>query len=122
MNIIPNIAWYTGISQDKQLPPRCPFATVNRCPRYYQSLALLGHAGSTKLDPAEDAKLLKKWKASELWPKTAEQETSIMGASRTFNFNQTTTQYDRFFTTIGKHLPGREFDVRYVGTRWATYP
>jgi hypothetical protein len=75
----PDIAWYTELSTRKNLSPRCPFASVYRCPRYYQSLSLLGEAGSTKIDPIEDAKLLTKWKASDLWPATLEQATSVLG-------------------------------------------
>ena len=80
MNYVnPDIAWYTELSTRKNLSPRCPFASVYRCPRYYQSLSLLGEAGSTKIDPIEDAKLLTKWKASDLWPATLEQATSVLG-------------------------------------------
>jgi hypothetical protein len=78
-NVNPNLAWYTEISARKRVPPRCPFASVSRCPRYYQSLSLLGEAGSTKIDPTEDKKLLANWKNSDLWPVTAEQSTSLFG-------------------------------------------
>ena len=78
-HIIPDINWYTSISKNKGLAPRCPFASVYRCPRFYQSLSLLGSAGSTSIDPKEDKKLLKRWQKSELWPVTGEQETSIAG-------------------------------------------
>lgn len=79
LELNPNLAWCTEISEHNGLPPRCPFASVHRCPRYYQSLSLLGEAGSTKIDPAEDQKLLARWKASDLWPVTNEQATSILG-------------------------------------------
>lgn len=78
-HINPDLAWYTGISHDKGTRPRCPFASVHRCPRIYQSLSLLGGAGSTKIEPKEDQRLLRKWKKSDLWPSTDEQATSIMG-------------------------------------------
>jgi hypothetical protein len=57
--------------------PRCPFATVERCPRYYQSLSLLGEAGSTKIPPDEDERLKAFWEKSELWPRTGERATSV---------------------------------------------
>src|SRR6266478_1120232 len=41
----PTLKWYTDISASKSLSPRCPFASVHRCPRYYQSVSLLGEAG-----------------------------------------------------------------------------
>jgi hypothetical protein len=62
------------------LSPRCPFASVERCPRYYQSLSLLGDAGFTKVDPKEDETLLRRWKPSALWPRTGEQATTLSGS------------------------------------------
>ncbi len=73
------IEWYLERSQRNGLSPRCPFATVVSCPRFYQSLSLLGEAGSTKISAKHDKKLLKKWKKSPLWPVTDEQATSISG-------------------------------------------
>jgi hypothetical protein len=78
--IIPDLKWYISISHQKGGQPRCPFATVWSCPRFYQSLALLGEAGSTKIDPEEDKKLLKHWEKSDLWPTTREYATSISGS------------------------------------------
>ena len=78
-NFNADLKWYTGISREKHVRPRCPFASVHRCPRFYQSLSLLGGAGSTKIEPGKDKLLLKRWKKSDLWPSTDEQATSIMG-------------------------------------------
>jgi hypothetical protein len=78
-DVNPDLTWCTEISERKGLSGRCPFASAHRCPRYFQSLSLLGEAGSTKIDPAEDQKLLEEWKASDLWPVTSEQATSIFG-------------------------------------------
>ena len=77
--IIPDIDWYTRRSQEMGVTPRCPFSSVEACPRYYQSLSLLKDAGSTAIEPKEDQRLLKYWKKSDLWPKTEEQATSIAG-------------------------------------------
>ncbi|MEK6552828.1 MAG: hypothetical protein AABZ54_05205 [Bacteroidota bacterium] len=77
--IIPGLQWYLEQSAFKNISPRCPFATVQSCPRFYQSLSLLGDAGSTKIPQKEDKKLLKKWKKSPFWPTTKEQATSISG-------------------------------------------
>lgn len=74
----PDLDWYTEISEKKGKPPRCPFATVHRCPRLFQSVSLLGEVGIiTNLDPKLDRILFRKWKKSEFWPTIAEQETSI---------------------------------------------
>ena len=77
--IIPNLQWYLRQSTSKRIPPRCPFATVKNCPRFYQSLSLLGKAGSTAIPEKENKQLYKKWRKSPLWPITDEQATSILG-------------------------------------------
>ena len=79
MVIQPNLEWYRGISSTNRLSPRCPFATVYRCPRFYQSLSLLGKAGSTQIEPEEDDKLKNQWEKSDFWPVTYEQATMIAG-------------------------------------------
>lgn len=76
--IQPNLEWYMAISTANKLSPRCPFASVNRCPRYYQSISLLGNAAiATSIEPEEDQRLLDKWKYSDLWPVIWEQETAV---------------------------------------------
>ena len=82
------------------VPPRCPYATVHRCPRYYQSLWLLGqYGGATQIDSAQDEALLEKWRASDLWPVTSEQEPSVYGPEgnpKMFNRFCPEVSYDRF--------------------------
>ncbi len=78
-DVIPDLEWYTAKSVNLGLTPRCPFASASRCPRYYQSLSLLGSAGSTSIDAEEDAQFKEFWEASDLWPRTAEYETAISG-------------------------------------------
>lgn len=79
MKTIPNLSWYSSVSAENKLSTRCPHATVESCPRYYQSLSLLGEADSTKIPEAEDKRLLKNWELSDLWPRTREQATSLSG-------------------------------------------
>ena len=79
--INPDIDWYRGISIKLSVPTRCPFSTVDECPRYYQSLSLLSSAGHTSIDPDKDEILLKKWMSSSLWPTIEEQATSVSGSS-----------------------------------------
>jgi len=76
-HLVPDFTWYQDISERHGLPPRCPFASVERCPRYYQSLSLLGSAGSTEIDREEDERLKRYWEDSDLWPRTREYETSV---------------------------------------------
>ena len=78
-SVNPTSEWYLGVSETKGVHPRCPFATAEECPRFYQSLALLGEAGSTRINDAKDKRLLRKWRDSDLWPITQEQATAISG-------------------------------------------
>jgi hypothetical protein len=80
MNVEPNLEWYLKISQKRGGPPRCPFATVERCPRYWASLSLLRHIGYTSISEEEDRRLEKKWANSDFRPRTAEQSTSVSGS------------------------------------------
>lgn len=79
MTETPNHEWYVRLSQARGVAFRCPFATVDSCPRFYQSLSLFGKAGSTKIPEGEDQRLLKHWKSSDLWPRTDEQATGLFG-------------------------------------------
>jgi hypothetical protein len=86
--IIPNFDWYSKIGKELGLPPRCPFASVDRCPRYFYSRALMGDAGATKIEPAEDKRLSRKWQYSSLAPATAEEDTSITrSGDRVFSYS-----------------------------------
>lgn len=85
----PNLEWYLAISAQKDLSPRCPFATAQRCPRFFQGLVLLGDAGFTKIDPTEQKTLLEKWRKSDLWPVTGEQATSTFSAgAQPYDYSQ----------------------------------
>lgn len=77
----PDLKWYAGVSAARNVAPRCPFASVHRCPRYYASVSMLGEWGiATRIDPKEDKRLFKRWKRSDLWPVVAEEDTGITGA------------------------------------------
>src|SRR5215831_16819014 len=94
----PDIDWYLRISAARHVTPRCPFASVERCPRYYQSLSLLGEAGSTKIPKDEDVRLNALWAQSDLWPSTDEGGTSVSGSERITSFHNFCPEvnYDRF--------------------------
>ena len=95
----PDIGWYLKVSHERSVTPRCPFASVERCPRYFESLSLLGRAGSTPVSPTEDDRLKSFWEKSDLWPKTGETSACIMGTTdRTTIFSNFCPEvaYDRF--------------------------
>lgn len=81
--IYPDIDWYTGISERKNVQPRCPYANVHRCYRYYASLYLLGKANiTTKMDAGKIKELETYWEQSDLLPALAEYDTGISGPNR----------------------------------------
>lgn len=97
--IIPDIDWCRKISAELGVLTRCPFSTVDECPRYYQSVSLLSSAGHTAIPSDKDEMLLKKWKRSSLWPTIEEQATSVSGAPerrKTFSNFCPEVAYDRF--------------------------
>ncbi|MEJ1382976.1 MAG: hypothetical protein RPU52_13240 [Candidatus Sedimenticola sp. (ex Thyasira tokunagai)] len=81
MDFVADKDWYQSVSEKKSLPLRCPFATAERCPRYYQSLSLFPSLGGTAMDPKEEERLLEKWEKSELWPRIDEHATSTFSSS-----------------------------------------
>jgi len=78
-----DFAWYSAVSKGQRLPPRCPIACAELCPRYYRSLAVLGisrggHIGITQIPNERAAALDRKWKAFE--PVVAEEEPNTFWA------------------------------------------
>jgi len=74
----PDLDWYTGLSRVDGASPRCPYANVHKCPRYYESLRGLGDSGMiTSMSPETIQELDTLWKGSPFVPTIAEHETSI---------------------------------------------
>jgi hypothetical protein len=72
-NVRADLEWCSEISNVKGIPPRCPFASVELCPRYYLSIAMLGRSEvTTKLTNEDDLLLESKWKRHPCWPRTTE--------------------------------------------------
>lgn len=86
--IYPDLQWYASVSERKNLNGRCPFATVHRCPRYFESVALLGDQGiATQMSRSLHDELLKRWSSHELWPATGETANAISGGERPNSFS-----------------------------------
>ena len=87
--IYPDLEWYTALSRAKGCTPRCPFANVHRCPRYYWSYSLLGTNGiTTRLEIDVENSVREKWSKSDLWTTMGEEDTGITiieNESRSFN-------------------------------------
>ncbi len=95
----PDINWYVGLSRERGVTPRCPFASVETCPRYYSSLSLLGNAGSGRIPPDEEERLKARWEGLELWSKSGESIPGMFGnGKKYFSFVRFCPEviYDRF--------------------------
>ena len=124
----PDIRWYAEVSDRRGVAVRCPHATVESCPRFYQSLSLLGEAGSTKIPLDEDERLLAFWKKSDVWPRTAEQATAVSGAEGSpFSFSQFCPEvlYERFgyfVTYLARYSDEIDRDAAYLHLKEAGTP
>src|SRR5215213_1497470 len=105
-DVIPDFEWYSAISAKRGMPtPRCPFASAERCPRHHHSLSLLGGAGFTKLDPAEDSRLQQRWTRLGLLPKTDEQATGITSSTDPYG-RHATNGYTNFCPEVSREAFG----------------
>ena len=58
----PNLEWYSSKSKAAKVFPRCPIASIELCPRYYDSTCLLGNVNIiTKISNEDEIRLNKKW-------------------------------------------------------------
>jgi hypothetical protein len=115
--IYPDINWYTGISEQKKVQPRCPYANVHRCYRYYASLYQLGEANiTTKMNEPKIKELKSFWSKSDLLPALAEHDTGISGPDgRTTGFSNFCPEvsYDIFgLFAVSLHKYTDEIDIK----------
>ncbi len=75
-----NFDWYSSESTRANLPPRCPFASIDHCPKYFESLSVLDQGEITaSLNTDDTSRLKEKWKnwrsptmeQSSTWAKSA---------------------------------------------------
>ena len=93
--INPDLEWYTATSKLEGVTPRCPFANVHRCPRYYSSLYLLGDVKlTTRMKPEKIRELDALWDKSDVLPVVAEHDTGIT------SYGGKTSSYSNFCPEI----------------------
>jgi len=118
---IPDFEWYTRLSQTRGVSPRCPFANVHRCPRYFASLWLMGeHGGATRMDADLEKELSERWNKSELSPVVQEQEPSAFGSGTKWSFSKLCPEvaYDRFgWFASGLYVYADEIDFDVAHAR-----
>ena len=72
--------WYFQESvRTHQQTPRCPFATPDLCPRYFDSLSFSGMLGATEMNPNDTKRLEAKWRNSPPFAVLSEQLPSVQG-------------------------------------------
>lgn len=103
---IPDNDWYMRKGAERGLGTRCPFASIRTCPRYYQSLSLLGEAGTTSIPKSEDKRLLRYWQKDDLWPQTGEQATSVANKKQFHNFCPEVSfdSFGYFASSMGRYV------------------
>ena len=78
--IIPDLTWYQEKSKSTGNTPRCPFASLRRCPKYYFSIWIMGeYGGASKIDEKTDQELQAYWEKTDLWPIPKELEPAAAG-------------------------------------------
>lgn len=127
--VYPGIDWYTGISEQKHIQPRCPYANVHRCYRYYASIYLLGEAKiTTKMRDKKIHELETFWGKSELSPVLTEQDTGISGPNgKTTGFSNFCPEvsYDvfgLFATSLHKYADEIDLKTAHKQLREKAYP
>ena len=76
-DFVASLEWYQEKSKSIESVPRCPFAALRRCPKYYSSIWLMG-----EIDETEDKKLRKYWEQTDLWPISQELEPAGTGTPK----------------------------------------
>ena len=78
--IYPDLEWYGSVSDRRQLTVRCPYASEQRCPKYFESVSILAEENRlTILSQPIHEQLGKKWSVHPLWPLTEETATTHFG-------------------------------------------
>ena len=83
---IPDIEWYRNKSIQMDSPNSCPYANHYKCPRFFDSIDMLGDAGIiTRINIKDKKDLDAFWERSGLSPIIAEDKTSIRNNNKTFS-------------------------------------
>jgi hypothetical protein len=122
--LVPNLEWSSVISAQRGISSRCPFASVELCPRYFLSVAVLGKAGlTTKIQGDEDARLAHKWEQHPLWPRTGEQDPEVLSFNdKSSSFSQFCPEvmfdiFGLFATHLGRYADELDRDLAHRGLR-----
>ena len=86
--------WYLAISRERGVSPRCPFASSQRCPRFYLSTWVLN---SVDRQPQDEGIHLR-WRDSEYYPTREDEFPGASGGSKALHYSRFCPEvmYERF--------------------------
>ena len=84
--INPTLEWYKSISARYNLTPRCPFANIYKCPKYYDSLYLLEGTGATSIADQDIKELNRYWEERKLKFALKEEMPGIAKKNNEFSY------------------------------------
>jgi len=119
-SINPTLEWYKSISAKHNLTPRCPFANIYKCPKYYDSLYLLEGTGATSMTDEDIKELDKYWKEIKLKFGLKEEMPSIARKGDKFSFltnfcpEVTFLRFDYFASRLSEFANEIDKDVRHT--------
>lgn len=124
--ITPNLEWARKVAREHGVETRCPYAHARKCPRYFESLSLLGKAGRITAIPKRDEEaLLRYWRGSQLWPEVTEKASAMSGSEDHKSFTNFCPEvsFDHFGYFASALFPyGDDLDLEVGIQSWAKKP
>jgi hypothetical protein len=114
------LEWYKSVSAQYNLTPRCPFANIYKCPKYFDSLYLLEGTGTTSINEQDIKELDKYWEGKKLKFGLKEEKPGISKSNDKFscltNFCPEVTflRFGYFASHLSEFADEIDKDIRYT--------
>jgi len=118
--INPTLEWYKSVSARYNLTPRCPFANIYKCPKYFDSLCNLEGTGATSMNEQDIKELDKYWEAIKLKFGLKEEVSHVAKKNKEFSFlsnfcpEVTFLRFGYFAEFLSEFADEIDKDVRYI--------